>query len=47
MAFGTRRNTYIIDPAGNIAKSYLGVSAKNHVEKVITDWQGLQARSVA
>jgi len=45
IAFGTRRNTYIIDPAGNIVKTYLGVSAKNHVEKVITDLQDLQTRS--
>ena len=47
MAFGTRRNTYIIDPAGNIAKAYLGVNAKDHVEKVITDLQGLQDYSKA
>lgn len=47
MAFGTRRNTYIIDPAGNIAKAYLGVNVKNHVERVITDLQGLQAHYVA
>lgn len=46
MAFSTRRNTYIIDPAGNIVKSYLGVSSKNHVENIITDLQYLQADSV-
>ena len=47
IAFGTRRNTYIIDPKGNIVKTYLGVSVKNHVEKIITDLQDLQAHAKA
>lgn len=46
MAFGTRRNTYLIDPAGNIVKRYLGVGSKNHVEEVITDLQAMQAAAV-
>jgi peroxiredoxin Q/BCP len=46
MAFGTRRNTYIIDPAGNIAKTYLGVSPRNHVEMIISDLQSLQAKPI-
>jgi thioredoxin-dependent peroxiredoxin len=47
MAFGTRRNTYIIDPVGDIVKTYLGVSTKNHVEQIISDLQGLQAQALA
>jgi peroxiredoxin Q/BCP len=43
--FGTRRNTYIIDPAGCIVKEYLGVKAANHVQQVIADLQKLQVGS--
>ncbi|MBC7581684.1 peroxiredoxin [Aeromicrobium sp.] len=43
LAFGTRRNTYIINPQGLIVKEYLGVAARNHVETVIRDLQELQA----
>lgn len=41
--FGTRRNTYIIDPDGNIAKTYRGVDPDSHTEEVIADLQALQA----
>ena len=43
--FGTHRNTYIIDPQGNIAKVYEGVSPTKHAAEIITDLQALQNRS--
>jgi len=42
-AFGTRRNTYIIDPEGKIAKAYYKVDPENHTEEVISDLQTLQS----
>jgi len=41
--FGTKRNTYIINPKGMIVKSYLRVDPSNHAEEVIKDLQKLQA----
>lgn len=44
--FGTRRNTYIINPEGVIVKSYIGVKNVNqHVEAVINDLQTLQSQT--
>jgi len=40
---GTERNTFIIDPKGNIAKEYLGVNPKNHAEEIIKDLKELQS----
>lgn len=39
---GTNRNTFIIDPQGNIAKEYLGVNPKNHAQEIIKDLKELQ-----
>jgi peroxiredoxin Q/BCP len=41
-AFGTRRNTYIINPEGEIVKEFRGVRAQNHVSDVIQTLQSLQ-----
>jgi len=40
--FGTRRNTYLVDPEGNIVKEYLGITPNGHVETIIHDLQELQ-----
>jgi peroxiredoxin Q/BCP len=34
---GTNRDTFIIDPEGNIAKDYRGVDPKEHAEQIIND----------
>lgn len=39
---GTHRNTFIIDPNGNIAKRYDGVNPKTHAEQIIQDLKALQ-----
>ena len=36
------RNTFIIDPEGNIAKIYLSVNPKTHSEMVLSDLSNLQ-----
>ena len=36
------RNTFIIDPEGNIAKIYLSVNPKTHSEMVLSDLSSLQ-----
>ena len=41
--FGTRRNTYIINPKGEIAKVYHKVDPNSHAEEVIRDLQELQS----
>ncbi len=41
-AYGTRRNTYLINPEGHIVKQYLGVNPKNHAPRIIEDLQILQ-----
>jgi peroxiredoxin Q/BCP len=42
---GTKRNTFIIDPSGNIAKKYEGVDPKKHANEIIQDLKSLQAGS--
>jgi len=39
------RNTFIIDPEGNIAKIYLSVNPKTHSEMVLNDLNSLQKAS--
>ena len=41
---GVHRNTYIIDPDGNIAKEYIGVNPKNHATEIINDLKALQVK---
>jgi peroxiredoxin Q/BCP len=43
--FGTRRNTYLINPAGEIVKTYLNVDPNKHAEQVISDLQILQSKT--
>ncbi len=45
--FGTRRNTYIINPAGEIVKTYCSVDPNSHAEQVISDLQALQNKDSA
>ena len=40
---GTERNTFIIDPSGNIAKEYKGVDPQEHALKIIEDLKELQS----
>jgi len=40
---GTERNTFIIDPEGNIAKEYRGVNPTDHAVQIIDDLKTLQA----
>jgi peroxiredoxin Q/BCP len=40
--FGTRRNTFIISPTGEIAKEYHGVDPKSHAAEIIADLKQLQ-----
>lgn len=42
---GTKRNTFIISPDGQIAKEYLGVNPKDHAAEIIADLKDLQAGS--
>jgi peroxiredoxin Q/BCP len=39
---GTMRNTYLINPAGEIVKEYLGVTPKEHVGQILKDFAELQ-----
>lgn len=39
---GTNRDTFIINPAGQIAKEYRGVDPKTHAPKIIADLKDLQ-----
>jgi thioredoxin-dependent peroxiredoxin len=39
---GTQRNTFIISPDGNIAKSYMSVDPKTNAEQIIKDLKLLQ-----
>jgi peroxiredoxin Q/BCP len=43
--FGTRRNTYIIDPEGAIVQTYIGVNPTGHATQIIEDLQKLQTRT--
>lgn len=45
-SFGTRRNSYIINPVGQIVKSYVGVDPGDHATKIIADLQKLQRAAV-
>lgn len=38
---GTKRNTFIITPGGEIAKEYIGVNPKSHATQIITDLKAL------
>lgn len=40
---GTQRNTFVIDPEGNIVKEYVGVDPKSHAAQIIADLKELQA----
>lgn len=42
---GTKRNTFIIDPAGKITKKYEGVDPKTHAAEIIQDLKLLQTGS--
>lgn len=42
---GTRRNTVIINPAGQIVKQYKGVDPKTHAVQIIADLKHLQGRT--
>jgi len=39
---GTQRNTFIINPSGQIAKEYRGVDPKKHAAQIIADLKELQ-----
>lgn len=39
---GTERNTFIISPAGTVAKKYEGVDPKTHAAQIIKDLRALQ-----
>jgi thioredoxin-dependent peroxiredoxin len=41
---GTLRNTYLIDPDGNIAKTYEGINPKTHASEIIADLNNLQQK---
>jgi thioredoxin-dependent peroxiredoxin len=41
---GTLRNTYLIDPDGNIAKTYEGINPKTHAAEIIADLNNLQQK---
>lgn len=41
--FSTRRNTYLINPAGQIVKEYLTVNPSSHAEQVILDLHEMQS----
>ncbi len=40
---GVKRNTYIIDPKGNIVKEYIGVNPSNHSKQIIDDLKELNS----
>jgi peroxiredoxin Q/BCP len=40
---GTKRMTFLINPAGEIAKEYPKVTPKGHSEQILTDFQALAA----
>lgn len=41
---GTERDTFLIDPNGNIAKEYRGVDPKTHASQIIADLASLSRR---
>ena len=42
---GTMRNTFVIDPDGNIAKEYKGVDPRSHADQIMEDLSQLQSVS--
>lgn len=40
---GVERNTFVIDPEGNIAKQYLGVDPNDHAQQIISDLKQLRS----
>jgi peroxiredoxin Q/BCP len=42
-----KRYTFLIDPAGRIAKVYLAVDAARHSKEVAADLKALQAKTAA
>lgn len=45
--FGTHRQTYIINPTGDIVKRYENVDPKKHAAEIIQDLKSLQAAAKA
>jgi peroxiredoxin Q/BCP len=41
---GINRNTYLINPEGNIVKEYIGVNPKNHAVEIINDLKAFQGK---
>ena len=41
---GVKRNTYLINPEGKIAKEYLGVTPKEHVGQILKDFETLEGK---
>ena len=39
---GTHRNTYLVNPEGQIVKEYLGVNPKKHAVEIINDLKAFQ-----
>lgn len=39
---GTHRDTYLINPSGEIVKKYTGVDPRTHINDIITDLKNLQ-----
>jgi peroxiredoxin Q/BCP len=42
---GIKRDTYLINPTGQIVKEYKGVDPKKHATEIIADLQKLQSAS--
>lgn len=42
---GILRNTYLIDPDGNLAKTYEGVNPKEHAAAIIADLRAFQSKN--
>ena len=43
--FGVHRNTYLIDPNGNIVKEYIGVNPQNHANEILKDLKEFKNKS--
>ena len=43
--FGVHRNTYLIDPSGNIVKEYIGVNPQNHANEILKDLKEFKNKS--
>jgi len=42
---GTKRNTFLVNPKGQIVKEYVGVDPQDHAEQIVRDLKSLQAAS--